>query len=352
MHGLLRPIVPGLLCAISFVMLPRVLHAQSMQDIFEKAKLEKELVIYGGGPTSLYEVPAREFEHRFPGIKVSISSGFSNVLDRKIDEQLQAKKLEADLAILQTVQDFIRWKKEGVLANFRPEGFDAIDQTFKDPDGAYVGVFVTAVAYAYNSNLVKAGGVPKSALDFLKPEFRGKFVACYPHDDDITLYLFYTIVRRYGWDYMDKYIASGANFIQGHLGVARSVAAGENLVSIDSNPNLSLREKRAGKPTEIAFSDIDPTPIWSQTAATFKDSPHPNAARLFLTWFLSREQQSKLDTWSPRVDVAPPDGLAPLFSHVLANKYPEFIANTALVEDLRKRFEALTGPVQRTGGVR
>src|SRR5215475_10746871 len=125
MRGLLRPIVPGLLCAISFVMLPRVLHAQSMQDIFEKAKLEKELVIYGGGPTSLYEVPAREFERRFPGIKVSISSGFSNVLDRKIDEQLQAKKLEADLAILQTVQDFIRWKKEGVLANFRPEGFDA-----------------------------------------------------------------------------------------------------------------------------------------------------------------------------------------------------------------------------------
>jgi ABC-type Fe3+ transport system substrate-binding protein len=326
--------------------------AQSPQELHDKAKLEKELVIYGGGPASLYEVPVREFERQFPGIKVSISSGFSNVLDKTIDAQLAAKKLEADLAVLQTVQDFIRWKNEGVLARFKPDGFDAIDQTFKDPDGYYVGVFVTAVAYAYNSDAVKAADIPKSALDFLKPEFHGKLVACYPHDDDITLYLFYTIVRRYGWDYMDKYIANGANFIQGHLGVARNIAAGESIVSLDSNPNLSLREKRAGKPSDIAFSDIDPTPVWSQTAATFKDSPHPNAARLFLTWFLSKDQQAKLDTWSPRVDVPPPEGFGPLFSHVLANKYPEFISNTSLVEDLRKRFESLTGPVRRTGGVR
>jgi ABC-type Fe3+ transport system substrate-binding protein len=338
--------------ALAVLASPGTPHAETMQDLYDKAKPEKELVIYGGGPTSLYEVPAKEFERKYPGIKVTIHSGFSNVHNQKINEQLKAGKLEADLAILQTAQDFIRWKQDGVLANFQPEGADAIDRTFKDPDGFYVGVFVTAVAYAYNSDLVKPDAVPKSALDFLKPEFRGKLVACYPHDDDITLYLFYNLVRRYGWDMIDKYIANGASFIQGHLGVARSVAAGENLVSIDSNPNLSLREQRAGKPIAIAFSDIDPTPIWAQTAATFKDSPHPNAARLFLTWFLGKEPQSRLDTWSPRVDVAPPEGLPPLFSLTLANRYPEFLANTALVEDLRKRFEALTGPVRKTGGVR
>ncbi len=339
------------ICAIS-VLGQTAAHAQSMQELHDAAKLEKELVIYGGGPASLYEVPARAFERQFPGVKVTINSGFSNVLDRRIDEQLRAGKLEVDLAILQTVQDFIRWKKEGVLATFRPDGFDFIDRTFKDPDGAYVGVFVTAVAYAYNPNLVQAADAPRSALDFLKPELRGKIVACYPHDDDITLYLFYTIVRRYGWEYMDKYVANGATFIQGHLGVARSISAGEHAVSLDSNPNLSLREKRAGRPSEVAFSDIDPTPVWAQTAAIFKDSPHPNAARLFLTWFLGKEQQSRLDTWSPRVDVAPPEGLAPLFSHTLANKYAELISDTELVADLRKRFEAVTGPVRNRGGVR
>ncbi len=326
--------------------------AQSMDQLYEKAKLEKELVIYGGGPTTLYEVPARAFEQKYPGIKVTIHAGFSNVLDEKINEQIKSKKLDVDLAILQTVQDFIRWKKEDVLARFKPAGWGAIDKSFKDHDGYYVGVFVTSVSYAYNKNLVKSADVPTSAKDFLKPEFKGKMITCYPHDDDITLYMFYTALEHYGWDWVNKYMANGAQFVQGHLGVSRSLASGENMVSFDSNPNFSLREQRAGKPVDIAFSKIDPTPVWAQTAATFRDSPHPNAARLFLTWFLDKEQQSKLDTWSPRKDVPPPTGLPPLFSLKLANKYPAFISNTELVAYLRKRFEALTGPVKNKGDVK
>src|SRR5262252_3494860 len=326
--------------------------APSMEELYDKAKLEGELVIYGGGPTSLYEVPARAFEQRYPGIKVTIHSGFSNVHNEKINAQLKSGTLDADLAILQTVQDYIRWKKEGVLAPFKPAAWDAIDDSFKDPDGHYVGVFVTSVSYAYNSARVTPADAPASAKDFLRPEFRGKMISCYPHDDDITLYLFYTIVQRYGWEWMTQYLANGAQFVQGHLGVSRGLASGESMVSIDSNPNFSLREQRAGKPVEISFSEIDPTPVWAQTAATFRDSPHPNAARLFLSWFLEKEQQSKLDTWSARRDVPPPDGLPPLFSIKLANDYPAFISNDALVAYLRKRFEALTGPVKNRGGVR
>ena len=312
--------------------------AQDMQELYEKAKAEKELIIYGGGPTSLYEVPARAFEAKYPGIKVTIHSGFSNVHDAKINQQLKDKTLDADLAILQTVQDYIQWKKEGVLAKFKPAAWAAVDKSFRDPDGYYIGVFVTSVSYAYNKELVKPADTPKSAKDFLKPEFKGKMVSCYPHDDDITLYLFYTLVDQYGWDWMTKYIANGAQFIQGQLGVSRGLASGEAVVSIDSNPNLSLREQRAGKPVEISFSTVDPTPVWAQTAATFKDSPHPNAARLFLSWFLEKEQQSKLDTWSPRKDVPPPAGLPPLFSLKLANNYPAFMSDTKKVADLRKRF--------------
>ena len=33
-----------------------------------------------------------------------------------------------------------------------------------------------AIAYAYNSNLVRAEDVPKSALDFLTPTFQGKLM--------------------------------------------------------------------------------------------------------------------------------------------------------------------------------
>jgi hypothetical protein len=48
---------------------------------------------------------------------------------------------------------------------------------------------------------------------------------------DATLYLFHLIVQKYGWAWMDKYIATKPNFIQSHLPVARSVASGENIAT-------------------------------------------------------------------------------------------------------------------------
>ena len=49
------------------------------------------------------------------------------------------------------------------------------------------------------------------------------------------------------------------------------------------------------------------------------------------------------------LDVPPPDGMLPVFSLMLANRYAEFLGDTAMIEGLRKRFEALTGPARKTG---
>src|SRR5262249_55473067 len=229
-----------LVVALALAVLPTALSAQTMAELYDKARQEGALTIYGGGPTSLYRVPARAFEQQYPGIKVTIHAGFSNVHNQTINAQLKGGTLDADLAILQTAGDFIVWKREGVLATFKPDGWDTIDRTFKDPDGHYVGVFVTAVAYAYNPALVKPADVPKSALDFLKPEFRGMTISCYPHDDDITLYLFDTIVRRYAWGWMDKYVANCATVIQGDLGVARAISAGAEKAELGRHPNRAM----------------------------------------------------------------------------------------------------------------
>lgn len=177
--------------------------AQSPDELYRLAKQEGQVNLYGGGPAALYTGWAKLFEERFPGIKVNVTGGFSNRLAVNIDTQRKTGKMETDLAMLQTIQDFVRWKKDGALVQFKPEGFEKIPSTFKDDDGMYVGILVYAVAYAYNPKLVDKGDVPKSARDFLNPKFAGKIISTYPHDDDITLYLYDTIVRKYGWQFMD-----------------------------------------------------------------------------------------------------------------------------------------------------
>jgi ABC-type Fe3+ transport system substrate-binding protein len=326
--------------------------AQNLDALYAKAKSEGSLVLYTGGPTVPWDAAAKDFSARYPGITVSVTGGFSNVLDKKIDAQLAAGKLEMDIAVFQTLQDFVRWKRQGALLEFKPQGFDKIDPSFKDPSGAFVAVQINAHAYAYNPNLVKPEDVPRSALDFLNARFKGKIVSCYPADDDATLYDFYSIVQKYGWSYMDRYMANQPNFIQGHLGVVRSIASGENLVTFDSIASISMDQKNLGLVQAVAFPQADPLPIWPFTAAIFKSAPHTNAAKLFLSWYLSPEEQAKTGSWSPRSDVPAPYGWKPILSYKVVNSYRAFLTNTKQLEELRKRFEAYTGPVKNVGGVR
>ena len=326
--------------------------AETIDQIYAKAKTEKALVFYAGGPTAPWEAAAKIFEQKYPGIAISITGGFSNVLDQKIDQQLKDKKLETDMAIFQTLQDFVRWKKQGVLLNFKPDGWTKIAAGFKDKDGAFVGISVNGHTYAYNTDKVAAKDVPRSALDFLKPEFRGKLVTCYPQDDDATLYEFDAITKKYGWKYWDQYMANQPNFIQGHLGVARSISAGTDLVTLDTIASISADEIAAGKPHKIAYSSTDPLPIWPLTAGIFKDAAHPNAAKLFLTWYLAKEQQAKMKTWSPRSDVPAPAGLKSLQSMKVVNSYREFLTNEKQLVALRERFAKMVGPIKNQGGVR
>src|SRR5215475_4619622 len=55
--------------------------AETMDELYAKAKAEKSVVIYSGGPVAPYESFAAEFQQRFPGVAVSITGGFSNVLN-------------------------------------------------------------------------------------------------------------------------------------------------------------------------------------------------------------------------------------------------------------------------------
>ena len=119
--------------ATSFALVAAPACAETLDELYAKAKHEKSLVIYAGGPVTNYEPLAREFERKYPGLTVSIEGGFSNVLNQKIEQQFKDGKLDADMVLFQTAQDFVRWKGEGRMLAFKPPSFDAIDKSFKRP---------------------------------------------------------------------------------------------------------------------------------------------------------------------------------------------------------------------------
>ena len=78
--------------------------------------------------------------------------------------------MECDLAHLQTLHDFDRWKAEGRLLAYKPLGWDQVFGDFKDPDGAYTAMAIISFSSVVNVNLIPEAEAPRGPLDFLDPK--------------------------------------------------------------------------------------------------------------------------------------------------------------------------------------
>ncbi|MEA3073753.1 MAG: hypothetical protein QOD29_5199, partial [Alphaproteobacteria bacterium] len=163
----------------------------------------------------------------------------------------------------------------------------------------------------------------------------------------VTLFLYWTIVSEYGWQWMKDYMANKPSFVKGHLGVAQAVDQGKSAASFDTITELSVVQPGYDVAARVAFSKVDPSPYWPQSAAIFRNCPHPAAAELFLRWSLGKEQQRAMNrkgVWTVRDDVDPPDGFDPIRKYKLTDKYHAFVTNARQLVELRGRFQEFIGP--------
>jgi ABC-type Fe3+ transport system substrate-binding protein len=310
--------------------------------LYQRAAAEGEVSAYLQGPPQVYADFVREFEAQYPRVKVRITPGRYDLMP-KIDAQIAAGTLDADFAILQTTQDYVRWKRQGALQPFAPPGFDLISANLKDPAADFLPVFLVMIGTAFHPTHVTEGNAPRTIPDFLNPIFKSKIVSTYPHDDDLTLYLYTLIVERYGWGMIEKLLKQDVKFVRSHVLVAHETEKGERPVTFDQISQFN-------KVRFIAPDDL-PMPVYPITTGIFAKAPHPNAARLFLTLAISKERQQRMAAAGVipvRSDVASPAGLQPLSSSRLADGYIAFISNEAQASNMRKRFESYIGHPQGT----
>ena len=133
-----------LLGIILLIGLADAVRAQSTDALYERAKAEGSVTLYGAGPPEPFKRWIKDFQQQYPGVTVVFTGGLSNALDQKIERQIADHKMAADVGIFQTMQDFVRWKQQGALMLFKPDGFDKIDPAFKDEDGAFTTVSVNS----------------------------------------------------------------------------------------------------------------------------------------------------------------------------------------------------------------
>lgn len=319
---------------------------RSLDELYREAVAEGgRLVVYAGGDLPAAQVATENaFRQRFPGVQIRIVTDLSKYHDSRIDQQLARRKLECDVAHLQTLQNFERWKRDGVLLSYKPVGWDAVFPQFKDADGYFVAVTVLAFSNYVNLNLIPEAQAPRDALDYLDPRLKGRLALVYPHDDDAVLFQFDRIVRAHGWEYIDALMTQEVEWRRGTIPTRLHVLNGYKAATFNVSGPLVAPP---GVTSKFLLPRNDSFLSWPQTGAIFKNAKHKAAAKLYLSWLLDKQRiESNLFQWSVRMDVAPPAGWQPLSAY---NTDPlafgRFMTDRARLERLRYQFEHLIGPV-------
>jgi ABC-type Fe3+ transport system substrate-binding protein len=314
---------------------------RSLEELHKAALAEGgRVIVYAGGDTAGQQDGMKKaFETRFPGMTLDIVVDYSKYHNARIDNQLATNTLVPDVAQLQTLQDFPRWKTEGVLEHYKPAGWDKIYKDFRDADGAYTGIFVDAFSNLVNSKLLPENKWPTEAKDYLKPEFKGKLVVTYPTDDDAVLFWFKQVVDKYGWGYVAEFAKQNPIYVRGTQAPTDMVEAGDAVATFSTDGGLIPFE---GTVSRFVLPKKDPFVAWPQQAAIFKGAKHPEAAKLYLNWLLDKETQSNIwYMWSVRTDVAPPKGYKPIWDY--KNGDPTAFGKFMADRDAVERFRAQIG---------
>lgn len=320
---------------------------RSLDEIHRAALAEGgKLVVYAGGDIpNAYAGVERAFMARFPGMSIKIVTDLSKYHDARIDLQLARGRLEADVAVLQTLQDFDRWKDEGQLLAYKPLDWDAIAPGYKDPDGAFAGIGIIAFSNSYNPAMIGENEAPRDAVDYLAPRLKGRIVLTYPHDDDAVLYQFDRIVQAHGWDYMERLMRQDVLWIRGTVPARIAVNEGKRAVTFTASGTFA---PPANAPSRFILPRNDVFLSWPQTGAIFREARHKEAARLYVSWMASRDATvSRTTQWSVRRDVPAAGNVGPIGNfNTDPLRFRVFMKDRTRVERLKTQFEHIIGPAE------
>ncbi|MFI9237475.1 ABC transporter substrate-binding protein [Streptomyces sp. NPDC053079] len=314
---------------------------EQLQKLYEEAVAEGgRLVVYAGGDKpGQADYLKNAFVKKFPKMKVDTVVDFSKNHDARLDNQIAEHKVVADVVHLQTLDDFPRWKKEGALEKYKPVGWSKVYDKVKDKDGYYTGLFFIGFANVTATTL--GDNAPVEAQDFLKPEYKDKLVFTYPNDDDAVLYYFKQLTDTYGFDYLKKLRAQNPKLVRGTADASALVGKDGYVANFGSSGSSSGLSK-------TSIPEKSPWVAWPQTGAILKDAPHKAAAKLYMSWILSKQYQQTSYGWSARTDVAAPAGRKGIFDYDNMNPLGlgNFMSDRAALDRYKARINLYVGDVK------
>ena len=314
-RGIIAAVVGNVLLALALALTPVALEAAEAkpewqvewEKTIEAAKREGKLSVYFWQGGNLEKV-ILAFQKKFPEIQMTTAGGRgSNFVVRLTTEQRAGKYL-ADVCMCGVTSPYeVLLKQAKALDPIKPAFLlpEVADESkwwegrhhFQDPEGQYIFAFwgrPSATRVSYNSNLVDPRDF-KSYWDILNTKWKGKIVAIDPNES------------AGGWRALYYKPSVGAEFLRRLFAELDITPTREDRQAADwlATGKFALglfvtgvpEAKAQGLPvSEFRDANFKEPPSLDTgangTIVLLKQAPHPNAAKVFINWFLSREGQS------------------------------------------------------------
>lgn len=290
------------------------LAARAQTDLVATAAKEGKVVIYGATDQKAVAPLIKDFETLYPGIKAEYHDMNSTELYNRFISETAAGP-SADVTWSSAMDLQVKLVNDGYAQPHKSV------ETSRLPDWAVwkneaFGTTFEPVAIVYNKRLLDGAEVPKTHAELAKlladkaDRFRAKVTTYDPEKSGLGFLLHSQDAQTNSqsfWNLVSSLGTAGVR-VQSSTGtMMERIASGENLIGY--NMLGSYARARAQKDPSIGvILPRDYTLIVSRVIFIAKKAAHPNAARLWVDYILSKRGQeiisSKSELYSIREDVA------------------------------------------------
>ena len=255
-------------------------------ELIAAAKKEGRFVFYTANFAEVEQEVINAFNKRFPEIKVEMVRAPGGQLITRIKTEAAAGKLSAD--VIDHSDRGLMKEIENLFADYAPPNAADYVETSRVSPKLWPRVTI-GWSIAYNVALVK--NAPKTWMDLLKPEYKGKQIGHVVAPSGGTTWTRVMFERQVlGEDYWKKQAALDIAMYPSGAPLSDALVRGEVQIA-PLLYNAIYPKIRDGAPVEAVFAP-EGMPLIPYATGVAKTAANPNAAKLFINWCMSREGQT------------------------------------------------------------
>ncbi len=304
-----------------------------------QGKPEDSVVVYSAADADMVNAVVAAFEKKYAGIKVSTVVAGTGEIIKRIEAEKERPLGDVGWSFgPEAIGD-----KKGLFEPYLSKESGGFFPGQVPADRVWTPFTTMPYVIMYNKKLVSEAEKPKAWKDVLDAKWKGKVAYADASKSGSSYTLLVTWLTIYGknetgWKFVEDLLRQCKVLPKSSM-TYQGVANGEYPIGLTFE-QAAFDYLKGGAPIGLIYPS-EGTAITLDGSAIMKNAPHPNAARLFLDFTVSKEMQDlmvdRFGRRSVRKDVGSPAGL-PALDQIKAITYDLEYAATNRTQ-LLKRFQ-------------